>query len=139
MSANFFLIEFQSKDKELEKYNGRIALTLGWQPNNDEPFDERWVTITPLLADQRRELVPEYRKNYPYYADGVYENRIWFQNPYPISFETDDMPKFTERIPVPMPRRPWRKAWGGGKERKRYEWIFGRWVHTGWEAKEDEE
>lgn len=128
----FYLFELQTTDPKHSKFNGRVAIGLDWGTNHDEPFTEKEIIITHLFADKN----PQFIHNPPVLSNDTNGNYIrfhhysWFQT---FTFKTDGMVRFTERTPIPRPISRWNK----NGERKTYRYLAGRWVHDGWETKEE--
>jgi hypothetical protein len=130
---SFYLIDYKAYEKQYSKYDGHVAIVLQWWPNNDEPFDERYTIITPLMACDYKELVESITKSWD--CHGYHITFYHPTRPRPLIFDTTNMPAFTERRPIKPPVSRYDK-WG---ERKVYAWSNGRWALDHWEKRNEED
>jgi hypothetical protein len=124
----FMLIEYQTKNKEYMQYNGRLAITLGWQTSHDKPELERYIIITPLKTGEYT-----IREGMTSRCEGnciTFDHYTWRSR---TTFDTTDMIKFTEREPIKPPAAR-KNRWG---ERPVYKWEWGKWYIDHYEREED--
>ena len=103
-------------------YNGQIAITLGWWPDQDTPTESRPVVIGAMKAADWPDLIGrtvEFTGNAGIVYNGHRRQII----------NTDDKANWqhiTESRPVPKPRR-------GKRQGMRYDWEWerGKW-HRVW-------
>lgn len=126
----FQLIEYQTTNKDYAQYNGNLAITLGWAISHEEPFNERYIIITPVKKGEYiiRDGIKETR------CEGnciTFDNYAWgsFQ-----TFDTTDMVKFTERDPIKPPAAR-KNKWG---DKPVYKWQWGKWYIDHYEHREEE-
>lgn len=128
----------QKEDSEHQQYNGKLAIVLPWSPDHDQPQMSRWVTIMPYTPDNFPRVIPVIEDRQRPYSTTVSGNVIRFECSgwsTGILVDTTSMVKFTETHPISKPVSKWTKH----RERKTYKWVWGRWIHIGWEQRPDEE
>lgn len=118
---------------EIIECRGRIAVTLGWYIDNEEPQEIRDIYLSNLSAELYPDWIGQHHTSIDHNTIYFYPGRRW-------AAETDLMIRVQEARPIPKPR--------AGKSRStgyRYNWIWtpnfqnmgsGRWVMYDWKESE---
>ena len=100
-------------------YQGKLALTWGWEANRDRPIEERWLSISDIKSE-----------DYPLVIDQIVSNissnsfTVCCRQTYQyLRFDSTNWNHLTETRPIKKPKPGKNKIYGEYD----WEWIAGKW------------